>query len=512
MANNWLESDYKLYFEPFANCIPQVFFALGNHELSNATMEDVSVIYDDLLANKTYLQGNPEGFYYYFDDTGRKIRYLVINTSDGIFNRVTDEQIAWIQESVQLPTSSWKLVVFGHYDIMPNDPITNEWNSNRETKIVNALKTTNGVFIGYFCGHEHFDRIVAVDDSFYQITLLNDSCVKDTEFDVITNPDRTAGTVSEQAVSIVSINTSTGDVTIRRIGAGENMTYNYLDIVDEPIPTTYVVTRNLTNCKSSSTITSIEEGSAHTETITANSGYTLTGATVSITMGGKDISSSYSNGVLNISSVTGNIVITVSAVQETTEPDVTLSSISATYTGGDVPVGTALTSLTGIVVTAYYSDGSSINVTEYTLSGMIAEGSNTITVAYNGKTTTFTVTGIKAKVSGTTEWFDGVPYDIVNTKTDGICIENGVETPYDTWSATDYLYCFGAYKCVCSTSWFINPKYGAFYDENKNYISQLTGSDYNISEFIIPNNAYYFRVSSKTNNFETVTITPYATE
>lgn len=79
---------------------------------------------------------------------------------------------------------------------------------------------------------------------------------------------------------------------------------------------------------------------------------------------------------------------------DTGETEVTLSSISAAYTGGDVAVGTALTSLTGITVTATYSDGSTANVTDYTLSGTIAEGSNTITVSYGGKTTTFTVTGV----------------------------------------------------------------------------------------------------------------------
>lgn len=80
------------------------------------------------------------------------------------------------------------------------------------------------------------------------------------------------------------------------------------------------------------------------------------------------------------------------------EPEVTLSSISATYNGGNVYVGTELADLTGITVTATYSDGSTSNVTGYTLSGTISEGSNTITVTYNGKTTTFTVTGV-AKVT-----------------------------------------------------------------------------------------------------------------
>ena len=71
-------------------------------------------------------------------------------------------------------------------------------------------------------------------------------------------------------------------------------------------------------------------------------------------------------------------------------PDETvkLQSISATYTGGDVTVGTALTDLTGITVTGIYSDGSTSALTGYTLSGKIVEGSNTITVSYSGLTTT----------------------------------------------------------------------------------------------------------------------------
>ena len=75
-------------------------------------------------------------------------------------------------------------------------------------------------------------------------------------------------------------------------------------------------------------------------------------------------------------------------------PEVTLTSISAVYSGGDVAVGTAVTDLTGIVVTAHYSNGTSETVTGYTLSGTIAEGSNTVTVSYGGKTATFTVTGV----------------------------------------------------------------------------------------------------------------------
>lgn len=76
------------------------------------------------------------------------------------------------------------------------------------------------------------------------------------------------------------------------------------------------------------------------------------------------------------------------------EPEKTLTGITAVYTGGSVPVGTAVSALTGVVVTASYSDGTTEAVTGYTLSGTIAEGSNTVTVSYGGKTASFAVTGV----------------------------------------------------------------------------------------------------------------------
>lgn len=96
---------------------------------------------------------------------------------------------------------------------------------------------------------------------------------------------------------------------------------------------------------------------------------------------------------------------------EPVTPEVTLTSISATYNGGNVLVGTSVTALTGITVTAHYSDDSTANVTDYTLSGTIAEGSNTITVSYGGKTTTFTVTGIDDGIDYTLDALNGIGWN-----------------------------------------------------------------------------------------------------
>lgn len=83
---------------------------------------------------------------------------------------------------------------------------------------------------------------------------------------------------------------------------------------DTPTVKTYTITNNLTHCNNSNTSTSANENSNYIATITPTDEYTLTGASVNITMGGTDITSTaYNNGTINISSVTGNIVITITA-------------------------------------------------------------------------------------------------------------------------------------------------------------------------------------------------------
>lgn len=173
-------------------------------------------------------------------------------------------------------------------------------------------------------------------------------------------------------------------------------------------PGVYAVTNNLTGCVNSNSATSVTEGGSYSGTITASAGYMMTGATVSITMGGVDITSTaYNNGTISIASVTGVLVISVTAVA------VTLSSISAVYTqSGTVYDTDTLDSLKAdLAVTAHYSDSSTATVAAdaYTLSGELTEGTSTITVSYGGKTTTFTVTvslGLDSIAFGTMTYRD----------------------------------------------------------------------------------------------------------
>lgn len=75
--------------------------------------------------------------------------------------------------------------------------------------------------------------------------------------------------------------------------------------------------------------------------------------------------------------------------------DKTLSYISATFNPGQntIYVDDTLESLKQyLVVTAYYNDSTSAVIYNYTLTGTLVVGQNTITILYNNKTTTFVVT------------------------------------------------------------------------------------------------------------------------
>lgn len=149
---------------------------------------------------------------------------------------------------------------------------------------------------------------------------------------------------------------------------------------------TLSITNQLTHVTNSNPSEMISHGDSYTATLSAASGYTL--STITVTMGGSDITATvYSSGTITIPSVTGNIVITATAVAA-------VASLSAVYTqSGTVYTTDSIEDLrSDLVVTATYGDSSTAVVSDYTLNGTLTEGTSTITASYGGKTATFNVT------------------------------------------------------------------------------------------------------------------------
>lgn len=75
------------------------------------------------------------------------------------------------------------------------------------------------------------------------------------------------------------------------------------------------VTTSLTHCTSDNSKVAVIDGQGYAATLTAAEGYTLDGATISILIGGVDVSTFYKDGVIAIPNVTGDLEITVTAIK-----------------------------------------------------------------------------------------------------------------------------------------------------------------------------------------------------
>lgn len=219
-------------------------------------------------------------------------------------------------------------------------------------------------------------------------------------------------------------------------------------------------------------VTRVDKGGSFSATITLDTGYELGSDGVTVTMGGIAIQAVSVNEnviTITIAEVTGNIIIKVPTVNVvnshvhtyesiiTKQPTcsvvgvktntcecgysytstlpklehtyvngvcsvcgekepvpVVLTGISATYNNNEVATGTDVNELkSNLSVLANYSDGSAIpvNAADCTLTGEIVEGSNTITVIYDGHSTTFTVIGVVV-LTQLIAMYDGSAMDI----------------------------------------------------------------------------------------------------
>ena len=153
-------------------------------------------------------------------------------------------------------------------------------------------------------------------------------------------------TEMNEAIANVSILNQNGNTPLR-IWAGTQQEYDELLTYDDSIVyliegrssvivTRYTITNNLTNVSTSNSANSIAEGSSYEAKLSVSTGYNI--GNVSITMGGVDITSTcYNNKTINISSVTGNIVITAVAVEAAGTTDID-SKYTLAYSLGEETV------------------------------------------------------------------------------------------------------------------------------------------------------------------------------
>lgn len=179
--------------------------------------------------------------YYYYDLPSQKIRFIILdqyettNSGDvsyGVMSNVTDEQLSWLANA--LSVEGYTFLVFSHSScdssISGYDRVLAEVNrmlcavNNKRVYThssihVDFTKTTSIVACS-IAGHNHIDSSNTTD-GLLSITTTSDAALID---GVIT---RTAGTISEQAFDVFTVDTENKKINAIRIGAGEDRSWTY---------------------------------------------------------------------------------------------------------------------------------------------------------------------------------------------------------------------------------------------------------------------------------------------
>ncbi len=219
------------------------------------------------------------------------------------------------------------------------------------------------------------------------------------------------------------------------------------------------VNATLINCSISNSSKKVIDGQSYAATITAADGYTLEGATVSMTMGGVDVLAYYKDGTIAIPSVTGNITITVTAVESATVNlfDKATSTINMRYSGGanevaangyyisnylPVTAGQTVT-LTGVVNSTadkicFYDANKSALGFAYIYTSKVSSGSNAATLfsgdATNGYTNTIGYTWTGTADAAAASYYAQIAYVRINQKVSTSALTSTDEIPDHTFS------------------------------------------------------------------------------
>lgn len=229
-----IKRDIKETRAAFGEYQNRLLFVEGNHDslfskngVAMAAKLTNSERYDLLHSHNEGVEGRIIGGngFYYQDIDDLKVRFIVLNTNDSSDTRyiISGEQLEWFRNSLVLP-KDWFVIVSSHIQPFYRDGLPR--GGETAAYILEEFKSSGGKVIGWFSGHIHEDRINYRRPNgitFNIVETLNDD--KTVWGD---SPTKIKGTISEQAFDIVSVNKNTGVVTLTRIGAGPDRSFNFL--------------------------------------------------------------------------------------------------------------------------------------------------------------------------------------------------------------------------------------------------------------------------------------------
>lgn len=386
--------EIKSWFGEAFRGIPQ-FFTVGNHDTGEYNqLVGAEYCMSAIMgaSDATEFGSEDIGKPYYYDLTDKKVRVICLNTCEGEMNgsdvyAISDGQLEWFANTLKdvggkSDASAWGIIVIGHYPLdlggarFLSDVLYKYIQGGiytRNSVSVDFAGSNGATFIGNFHGHTHclksdklhyynngttptaYDahRLATPAASFYRNNEYT-SAVYGVVFGEDTSYNKTSDTGDDTAFCVNVVDPVEQVIYSICYGAGYDRTISYG-------PTVYrSITNSLTHVTSSNAAVSVEDGTAYTATLTAESGYTM--GTVVVKMGGTDVTATAYNsdtGVISIAAVTGDVVITANATKAVSYHNlvptaVDSSGASAPYTDGKALSSSGtLSDMNGFVTTGF---------------------------------------------------------------------------------------------------------------------------------------------------------------
>lgn len=363
-SENGIDTDNAVmgveYFNKSIQCgqkRKRTFRLVGNHDTSSSTQKIYNLIgVHNEFDGYGYSQIRGFG---YKDFADKKVRVICLNTSDymnikggnGMSYDQKDFLIRALDLSAKSDFADWQIILLSHIPLdyaggdynkyadlnailtayingtsvsitvnssyAKNETPSNYATYNGGALVYNYAGKNSAKIIANFHGHIHNDCYKKMSNGIWRMCAPN-TCFNGDRLTAYpesgdyttTDPNGTLtkanNSVKDTAATFYVIDLDEQTIYSFAYGAGRDRTVIYKEAKK------YSVTYNLTDVTSSNTASEAVEGSSFTATLSVGKDFALD--TVTVKMGGTDITSSaYSNGVITIANVTGNIVITAVA-------------------------------------------------------------------------------------------------------------------------------------------------------------------------------------------------------
>lgn len=389
---------FNSYFHEAKSDLP-VFICIGNHDTGiyyhGAQTDgkihtlDGNYLYNNFTAysvsDNTVFGGEENGGYCYRDFDDKKLRVIMLNTSEKLIGGQVDQgtygaQRVWLANTLlnlneKDNAEEWGFIVLSHYPadyggIKPlsqvfeayvngtsfiiTDPVTDYYKGDKTEHSVDFSEKNSAKFIAQFHGHIHnflVDKLFGGEVSSrtngtpteqydaYRIAIPNGQYNRENTYrnndpastdgttwgikffeGTFENPTKwtkTFDTAEGTSFVVNVINPTEQRIYSFCYGAGprDNEGKSIERVISYGGTPIYNISSILKNVSISNGEKTTEEGKAYSATLTADNDYVI--KTVTVTMGGVDITASYYNantGEINIPEVTGNIRIEATAI------------------------------------------------------------------------------------------------------------------------------------------------------------------------------------------------------